>query len=865
MKVIAIMYNKGVNSVRLSVLVFLLVLLGSCKTTKNTFLNRNFHNTTTRYNWYFNANESYKSGVKKLQEQNKDDFNQLLSVYPLGTKKEAQSVSPQMDKALKKCATAINKHSMLIKGKEYNRWIDNSYLLIGKSYFYKQEYIKAVEAFRLVSRQYLDDITSYEAFIWLINTYVEMNDFSSADLVIENVLMDETFPQDLNQQLSLALANYHIAIEDYDLAIEELNAAVSLTKKKREKSRYLYILAQLYSMQDNFALATNYFTKVIRTSPDYEMVFNAKINRARSFDTSTGGSDVIIAELQKMLKDDKNKEFLDVIYFGLAELSNRQNKINEAIPLYELSVFTSVKNDAQKALSSVILADIYYDKQNYRPAQAYYDTAVAFMNSQNQRFKNAQQKQLTLTELISNLDIIENQDSLQRIALMPEKERTAFIDDLIRKIEEEERKEKELENQRRSENNFFTDRTQSQNKFNVNQNRGGGWYFDNPNTLSFGFSEFKRKWGKRKLEDNWRRSNKKTLSIEEALADTIAADVFDPKNRDSYMKNLPLTIDAIKASNTMIVEAYFDAGVIYKEQLEDIPQAIKTFETLNDRFPFSENRVMVLYFLHRLHDEKGNIDFADDYKDQLIKEFPNSDYAKLVMDPSYMEELSEANSSLQSQYEQAFTLYNRSKYKECAAICKRVNTKNPNNLLYPNFDFLSTQANAHKSNKNTYMANLEQIIQKYPKHSVAESAKQILSLLIMEADSEEASSFEGDSPYIIKPDAAHYFILLFNDYDLELSIAKSTLSDYHSEYYRLARLNISSLLFKEHTHLITIREFGNQAKAMEYYQAFQNGDVRGVFGGDYTAFVIAGPNFPYFFKNKDVEGYNKMFKENYKN
>jgi len=202
------MYNKGVNSVRLSVLVFLLVLLGSCKTTKNTFLNRNFHNTTTRYNWYFNANESYKSGVKKLQGQSKDDFNQLLSVYPLGTKKEAQSVSPQMDKALKKCATAINKHSMLIKGKEYNRWIDNSYLLIGKSYFYKQEYIKAVEAFRLVSRQFLGDITSYEAFIWLINTYVEMNDFSSADLVIENVLMDETFPQDLNQQLSLALANY---------------------------------------------------------------------------------------------------------------------------------------------------------------------------------------------------------------------------------------------------------------------------------------------------------------------------------------------------------------------------------------------------------------------------------------------------------------------------------------------------------------------------------------------------------------------------------------------------------------------------------------------------------------------------------
>lgn len=856
------MYSKGDNSFRLSILVFLLVIIGSCKTTKNTFLNRNFHNTTTRYNWYFNANESFKSGVKKLQEQNKDDFNQLLKIYPTGTKKEAQAVVPQMDKALKKCAKAINKHSMLIKGKEYNRWIDDSYLLIGKAYFYKQEYIKAVEAFRLVSRQYLGDITSYEAYIWLINTYVEMKDFSSADLVIENVLMDETFPLELNQKLSLALANYHIAIEDYDLAIEELNSVVSLTKKKREKSRYLYILAQLYSMKDNFALATNYFTRVIRISPDYEMVFNAKINRARSFDTSSGGSDTIIEELQKMLKDDKNKEFLDVIYFGLAEINNRQNKLNEAIPLYVLSVSSSIKNDAQKSLSSVILADIYYEQQSYRPAQAYYDTAVAFMNKKNQRYKIAKQKQITLTELISNLDIIERQDSLQRIALMPENERTAFIDGLILKIEEQERQQRELENQRRSENNFFNDPSKSINKFNTNQNRGGGWYFDNPNTLSFGFSEFNRKWGKRKLEDNWRRSNKKTLSVEEALADTIEEDVFDPKNRDSYIKNLPLSIEAMRESNNMIIEAYFDAGVIYKEQLYDLPQSIKTFETLNKRFPYSKNRVMVLYFLHRLHDEKGNLDFAEDYKNMLIEEFPNSDYAKLVKSSSYIEQLSDANSKLESSYEKAFAYYAKSKYKECIAICDRVNTKNPNNILYPNFDFLKTQASAHKSNKNTYMASLEKIIEKYPKHAVAESAKEILLSLNIELKEDESLP-GGDNPYVIKPNAAHYFILLFKDYDLELSVAKATLSNYHSEYYRLDRLNISSLLFTEHTHLITIREFSNQTQAMEYYEAFQNGDVRGAFGSDYTALVIAGPNFPYFFKNKDVEGYTKMFNNNY--
>ena len=342
------MFVKTHSFLRLSFLLFVLFVLGSCKTTKNKFFNRSYHKTTTRYNWYFNANESYKSGVKVLETQHKDDFNELLSVYPLGTKKEAQSVAPQMDKALKKCAQAISKHSMLIKGVEHNRWIDDCYLLIGKSYFYKKEYIKAIEAFRLVSRQFEGLTTAFEAQIWLIKSFVESKDFSSADLILENVLSDENFPTELNKDLALIMAHYHIRLKDYVPAISELEEAISLTKKKREKSRYLYMVAQLHYNQNNYPAATDYFSKVIRISPDYEMTFNAKINRARSFDTSSGGSEQIKGELNKMLKDAKNKEFLDVIYFGLAELSNRESKLKEAVPLYVKSVSKSIRNYAQK-------------------------------------------------------------------------------------------------------------------------------------------------------------------------------------------------------------------------------------------------------------------------------------------------------------------------------------------------------------------------------------------------------------------------------------------------------------------------------------------------------------------------------------
>ena len=449
---------------------------------------------------------------------------------------------------------------------------------------------------------------------------------------------------------------------------------------------------------------------------------------------------------------------------------------------------------------------------------------------------------------------------------MPEKERLAFIDNIIEKIKQQEQRLKELENSRRSENNFFYD-PQKNNSFNrMNQNRGGGWYFDNPNTLSFGFSEFNRKWGKRKLEDDWRRSDKKSLTVEEALADTINEDEFDPKSRDSYLKELPTSVEAMKESNQKIIEAYFDAGVIYKEKLSDIPQSLSTFETLNTRFPNSENRVMVLYFLYRLHEEKGNVDFAKDYKRMLLKEFPQSDYAKLIKDPDYAEEMVQANDILNTDYEKACQYYLQSQFDACISLCERVNNNNPNNALYPNFDFLKTMAKGFGMTKSNYINALTFIAEKYPKHQVAESAKEILLYLkIEELEIDKTALSVRDSPYLDKPNAGHYFILLLKEFDLEVSIAKSTLSNYHAEYYRLDRLNVSDLLFDEHTHMITIREFPNKNKAMAYYKAFVEGDVRGIFGDDYVVFVIASPNFPTFFKNRDVEGYKKTFQEYYLN
>ncbi len=850
---------------------FLGLLLSSCSTRKNNFFSRKYHNTTTHYNWYFNANESFKAGVNKFEEGQETDFNKVLPIFQLPNKSNAQSASFGMDKAIKKSANAISKHSMLIKSKEYNKWIDDCYFLIGKSYLYKADYIKAVEAFGLVARQFEGSQTSYEAMIWLTKTYVQSKDFSSAEIIFENLLSDENFPQNLNQELSLVYADYYIKKGNFSEAIVELKDAISLTKKKKYKIRYLFIVAQLYQQLENYEEATNYFLKVLAKNPKYELAFNAKINLARSFDTSSGNTEKLKEQLNKMLKDKKNKEYLDVVYFGLAELSVREGNNTEAIVYYAKSVSTSVTNDAQKSLSSLKLGIIFYEQQNYISAQAYYDTAVVFMSKSHEDYKKTSSRQRTLNDLIINLNVISNQDSLQMVASLPENERFALIDVMINKIKEEERLQKQLELEAKNESTFLNGNNLGgrNNRLTQGQNIGGVWYFYNPTTLSFGFSEFGRKWGRRKLEDNWRRSNKNTIAGIELSSDTISEEEFDPKSRDSYLKGLPFTVEEIKRSNKSIMGAYYNAGVIYNEDLEDAPKSLEMFQRLNERFPLNDNQVRVLYFLYRLNLQQKNIGEANKYKEELLRLFPKSEYAKLINDPSYQETILASKSTIDILYEDAYKKHLESNFSLSAKACQQALKNHPSNLLTPRFEFLEAMARGHYEDLETFKSLLEKVIENHSEHEVAEHAQNILGQ--MKPQQQEVGSDGEDEvkqpavEYVKEMKDPHYFIITFKDYDLDVNYAKTTMSNYHSEFFSLKRLNTSNLLLDTETHMLSIRQFKNAEDGMSYYNDFLSSEIRVPFGEDYVCFIISASNFPLFFKNKDIKGYSAKFKEFYLN
>lgn len=857
-------------------LIFLLCFTTSCSTRKSNFFSRSFHNTTTHYNWYFNAKETLENAIQKLENNHKEDYNQLIPIYPIGSEKDAQSVTPSLNKVVKKAAKAISLHSINLKGEEHNRWIDDCYLLIAKAYFYQREYIKASEALRHIKRQFEGQYVDFEAQLWLCRTYIAQGDLYSAELLLNSLVIDDEFPTKLNQQLSLIYAHYYIHKGDLSSASEELISAISESKKIKDKTRYHFILAQIYHQQKNYALATKHYQFVLRKSPSYEMAFQAKINRARAFDLESGDISLIRKELEKMLTDDKNLDFQDIIYFGLAELSMREEKPNEAIPQYRLSVSKSVTNDAQKAVSSLAVANLLYKRKNYRMAQAYYDTTIVFLAQNHPFYNDALKKQTTLSRLIENLDIISHQDSIQKIALMPENERNAFIDQIIRELEEDERIQQQLEAKNNAESLFLNGQNgslNSANAYNQNQqNQAGKWYFYNSTTLSFGYSEFIRKWGKRKLEDHWRRANKSSISFDEIESDSLS-ETFDPKDRHSYVKDLPLTIEQVQLSNSKVIEAYYNAGVIYKEELEDLLRSAEMFEDLDGRFPKNDNRVMVLYYLYVLHQELQNKNQSNSYKQQLLSEFPKSEYAQIVSDPSFFETATSQRSEVEELYQSAFELYENRQYRKSLSACENALEKHAINLLKPHFDFLMAMCHGFIDGKKQLIVKLNTVKNKHQGHIVSKNAEELLVYLKDEEGLKtkqqtdkigEGSREEQNEPdYVVQNDGTHYFIILFKEYDLDVNTAKTTFSNYHSEFYSLQKLNISSVLLDEQTHMISVREFENAERAMDYYNKFINSDARGPFGSDFISFVIAAPNFPTFFKNKDIKGYQKRFKQAY--
>jgi tetratricopeptide (TPR) repeat protein len=828
---------------------------------------------------FWNGRESYREGVAQLDKSVKDNYNKILPVFNYGTESDAQAMNPFMDRAIEKASVNIQRHSMFFNRKEYVRWIDDSYMMIGLGYFYKQEYNKARRTFEFVINEYKNNDIKYEAMLWLGNSYNQMGKYKRAQSVLDNlgneIDKNPNISNKVIKMLPLVRADLYILQEKYGQAKEPLIDALYLRQKKIVDARVRFILGQIFQQEEEYYKASEYYRQVVKKNPPYEMAFNAAINLARSYDTRYGdNSKDIVKQLNKMLKEDKNLEFRDQIYFALAEIAFKED--NDTLAIHHLikSVAVSKSNNFQKATSALKLAQIYFFVPEYELAQAYYDTAIQVLPEDYPDYKNIKGLSLYLTELVDNLITIETQDSLQRLANISEEERNAIIDKIIEDVIKEEEKQKELDELMLLAGNTNTGSTNT-----MGGRSGGEWYFYNTTAKSFGLTEFRKKWGNRKLEDNWRLSNKQAIfepSQEDLLAqpDSISGDSTiiiskDSHSREYYLQNLPFTEAQLAISDSLIEEAYYNLGFIYKDKLVNNPKAIESFETLLELFPLNKNRLQVYYQLYRLYTNDENFEKAEIYKNLIIEQYPESDYAKLLLDPDYYKELEARRNLAQTLYDETYEHYEAQRYYTVYSNSTRALTEfdEPPEIL-AKFEYLRAISLGKIEVVDSLQVALENLVMKYPDSEVTPLAQNILDYLRDPSDTTSTKELEeviDVSIYEFNSNSKQIFALVVADNKININALKVRISDFNMKYFRLENLSITNILLDASTHFIMVGNFNTIDKAMNYYNAIITNEYvyANLTEDDYDGFVIAQENYPVFYKDKDVKKYLTFFRQNY--
>jgi len=851
-------------------------------------MHRGWHNMNARYNGYFYSNENMKETIKKIEKANKDDFSKPIPLFVYPDNNSAKTYFSDLDKTIKKSSTVIQRHAIQEKKSKEEianacKWIDENYVLIGKAHLYKRDLFSALEAFEYVSKKYPNPEAKYMGMLWMARTQNEIGSYSQTELIIDNLRNAKDFPttREYQKQFALVTADFHIKRADYSPAIKNLLKAIALTKKKPEKARYIYVLAQLYELMGENKKAAQYYSMVPGMNPKYEMVFNAQMKRAQLYDASTGDSKVVKKQLLKMLKDAKNIEYQDQIYYSLAQIEYQEKQIDQSLVYLNKSVRTSVSNNSQKALSYLKRADIYFDKTNYTLAQANYDSTIMFLPKDFPNYNQIEAKKKSLTNLVVNLKVINLEDSLQSLGKLSEEERNKKIDNIIAKIEEE---EKRLEEEKLAQQNNLLN--QNNNPTNTNATASNGqWYFYNPSTVSFGIGEFNKKWGPRKLEDNWRRTDKEQIlsslpndegtddatdstdTKTDAVANKAKGDPKNKKDRAFYLKNIPLTEEAFDKSNKKIVEAYYNAGTIYKEELFNNNKSVETLEELLKRYPENKYKLSCYYQLYRTYLILKNNSKADYYKNILLNDYPDTEYAKIIKNPDYAKDIAASKSEVENFYAQTFALYGEGKYTQALVNCQKADSLYSKSALMPKFAFIKALCIGRTQDIKTFEGALVNVTLKYPKDPVKEKAQEILDAI--KKQNTPGTSVESATPvqkYVFNESGDYYWVVIIKNGKGNINQFKEKLSDINSQTYSIQELTITSMFLDAENQLVSVKTFNGKKSAMDYYtfmksNAYLYSDLE---KGAYQSFIISVENYSTFYKDKNVEDYQQFFSQNFK-
>ena len=865
------------------------LILATCSVEKNTDTTRFYHSLTARYNIYFNGYESFKAGLTKITNGYTDDYGEVLKVFEFSDPATVNLCSSDMEKAIQKASKLITlksitakpevkdkrqfseKDKKLLDKKEFNEWVDDSYLLIGKARFYKHEYNEASSIFNYCITSANDPEIKKEAVIWLARINNENGNYIESLRFLNESDISSGNSKSFLSMYYTTLADLYIKQKRYSEAIDPLTKSINYVSKKRTRYRLTYLLAQLFEQTGDGYRATSLYRDVVRMNPPYEVEFNARINIAGVFDINSGNPLEIRKELEKMLKDSKNKDFQDQIYFAIANIAMKEGNETEALEYFRKSAAANSRNQNQKGRSYLALANHYYEKPDFLEAGKYYDSAVFFLDQKYPDYQAIKTKSQSLNVLVSQLTIIQTEDSLQKVASMTKPERDAFISTIIAKaIKDENEGNSSQYSDRYNLGQFY----ENERRFQNNIEQEGKWYFYNQAALAFGRTEFRRRWGDRKLEDNWRRSNKTRVSFsqvstnpDEAIQNgtDTSSTVLDYKNPEFYLKNLPLTDSLISLSDERIANALLNAGSAYAEKILDLGRANETYESLISRFPNNELVPEALYNLYRVNKDANNTK-AETYRQRLLEKYPESEFARILSDPAYYEKKMADLKIAQNLYEEAYNLYSKEEFSNAITICDDGLKKYPKDLLAPKFMLLRAYSVARVSDERSFKEELNNLVKTWPETAESKKALEIIAFLNQKIPELKVEEDKEIAAELYKTDSAsaHVFILIISDPSFNINLATFDVISYNIDNYTNNNYRTIGSLVDNKYIMITVSGFADYASTLNYYNSFRTDQfIRNPSGAKMMTFIISDNNLSVLNKDKDPGRYQLFFEENY--
>ncbi|MFW6389235.1 MAG: tetratricopeptide repeat protein, partial [Marinilabiliaceae bacterium] len=904
--------------------IFISLMIVGCSTSKNTWLSRGYHNLTAKYNVFFNGRQSFERGRESMRESIREDYTHVLPMFAFSEKVDADVPSSQMQRAIEKGHKLIREHSITAKPKreptgvdpayrefynqrEFNRWVDDSWMLIGKAHMHQHQWREAAEAFDRVIRTFPQRSVRFEAMLWQARAYIEMEDFESAGQYLDRFSSGAGDEKKYAALASSTYAWFWLSRGHYEEALDYCRQAAEQTRDRWQRTRWYYVLGQVAERTDHLSLAREAYQKVVRMTPEYEFQIHAHIKSAL-LEGGPQNPEISRHELEKFPDEHKNQPYRDQIYYALAQTWFWEEDTLNALTNLQLAAGYGEENQTLSGEVYRQMAEIYFQSGEYIAANAYYDSTLTVLPSDHENMEEFKRKKKKLEPLAQSLQTIQHEDSVQRIAGLPEAEREQFIDDLLVQLEQEEEEKRMGGGDAGAGTSFYRD-------FSGNRRQSSGdsdqWYFYNQTMVSIGQMEFEKRWGNRELEDNWRRSGKSAESVgrdrSERDDDMMPSDPFSQEppgpesqqgggyesgdsevpDRETLLEGLPLSEDELLESHELKQKALFNAGNALAHNFGKYQEAVATFEQLLSQYPQNPYREQTLMGIYMACREINDQQCVDHYGQVILDDYPGSQFARFVADPRFLEDQEMVRQEMEDVYQSAYQDFRDGSWGDAIEKTEQI-MDGAYQQLIPQAALLNAVSQSQVGETGLFKQRLENIVENFPNSSQADVADQWLVMLeegrepadvkLPEtpsasrdetpgeamADTEPSGEETAESQFRMEPDSAHYLMTVLEK-GADVNQFMFHMANFNFDHYTRDWLQLEISGLGNEFNVVETGPFENKQSGLTYlYSLLDNPSLFRIDdAGEPTVLLISEGNRENLESSGDLDSYMEFFLENY--